>query len=189
MMSKVQVIQTSRLLLRQWRASDFASFAAINADPEVMRYFPAPLTQAESDLMATRCHDLIEERGWGFWVAEELASSQFIGFIGLHIPAATIPCSPCVEVGWRLTKTQWGKGLATEGARAAIKFGFEQLSFSEIVSFTSIQNTRSEAVMQRLGMRRDPITFAHPSIPKNHWLSEHCLYRIQNSAQQAEHLA
>jgi RimJ/RimL family protein N-acetyltransferase len=176
-MVKVHELHTERLLLRQWKASDSAAFAALNADPGVMRYFPALLGRAESDSMAARCSQFIREHGWGLWAAEELASGDFIGFIGLHRTAADLPCAPCVEVGWRLAERFWGRGLATEGARAALQFAFKQLDLAEVVSFTSIRNLRSEAVMQRLGMRRDPSTFAHPSIPAGHWLSEHCLYR------------
>ncbi|MDO9435224.1 GNAT family N-acetyltransferase [Hydrogenophaga sp.] len=171
-------IRTDRLLLRQWRQDDLAPFAALNADPEVMRYFPALLSREESDGMAHRCGDLIEARGWGFWAVQEQATGAFIGFIGLHTPAPELPCSPCVEVGWRLLKSSWGKGLATEGAAASLRYAFDTLKLAEVVSFTSVHNLRSEAVMQRLGMQRDPSTFAHPSLPRGHWLSEHCLYRL-----------
>jgi RimJ/RimL family protein N-acetyltransferase len=173
-------IRTARLLLRQWRQRDLKPFAVLNADPEVMRYFPGLLSQLESDGMAHRCKDLIEQRGWGFWAAEEQATGDFIGFIGLHAPAAELPCSPCVEVGWRLMKTHWGMGLATEGAAASLQYAFQQLNLPEVVSFTSIHNLKSEAVMQRLGMQRDTSTFAHPSMPRHHWLSEHCLYRLSS---------
>ena len=171
-------IRTERLVLRQWQKSDLAAFALLNADPEVMRYFPALLSRSESDAIALRCQDLIAERGWGFWAAQELETKTFIGFMGLHIPAAALPCSPCVEIGWRLAKPHWHKGFATEGAKACLEYAFQSLNLPEVVSFTSIHNANSEAVMKRLGMRRDPSTFAHPSIPQGHWLSEHCLYRL-----------
>ena len=171
-------LRTARLLLRPWRQSDLAPFAALNADPEVMRYFPSTLSREASDGMAHRCRDLIEQRGWGLWAAQELATGEFVGFIGLHTPAPELPCSPCVEVGWRLLKSRWGMGLATEGAAAALSFAFRTLDLTEVVSFTSVHNLRSEAVMQRLGMKRDELTFAHPSLPHDHWLSEHCLYRV-----------
>ena len=174
----MEEIRTARLLLRQWKPCDLAPFAALNADPEVMRYFPATLNRETSDGMAHRCRDLIEQRGWGFWAAEEQATGEFIGFIGLHTPAAELPCSPCVEVGWRLVKSHWGMGLATEGAAASLNHAFEKLNLPEVVSFTSIHNLKSEAVMRRLGMRRDKSTFAHPFIPRDHWLSTHCLYRL-----------
>ena len=174
-------LRTARLLLRQWKQSDLEPFAALNADPEVMRYFPETLSRQESDSMALRCRDLIEERSWGFWAAEELATGEFVGFIGLHVPAAVLPCSPCVEVGWRLGKKHWGHGFATEGARECLDFAFTELRLAEVVAFTSVQNVRSESVMQRLGMQRDSLTFIHPSLPDAHWLSEHCLYRAHCS--------
>jgi len=174
------MLETKRLLLRQWCAADLPSFAQLNADPEVMRFFPALLRRTESDQMAQRCANLIAERGWGFWAAEERASGAFIGFIGLHIPTAALPFQPCVEVGWRLARPWWGQGLATEGAVAALDFAFSRLALCEVVAFTAVANQRSEAVMQRLGMRRDLATFAHPALPEGHWLHEHCLYRIQS---------
>lgn len=174
----MEEIRTARLLLRPWRPCDLEPFAALNADPEVMRYFPATLSRDESDGMAHRCQSLIAQRGWGFWATEEQATGEFIGFIGLHTPAAELPCSPCVEVGWRLRQSHWGMGLATEGATASLSFAFQKLNLPEVVSFTSVHNLRSAAVMQRLGMQRDKSTFAHPSLPRDHWLSEHCLYRL-----------
>lgn len=137
--------------------------------------------RAESDALALRRQAQIAQRGWGFWVAEEKAGGALVGMVGLHVPAANLPCSPCVEVGWRLARAHWGKGYATEGA-AALRLAFEVLGLEEVVSFTSIHNTRSEAVMQRLGMRRDAATFLHPALPADHSLAEHCLYRIQASA-------
>ncbi len=190
--TKVQELPTERLILRPWRAQDFSPFAALNADPEVMRYFPATLSRAESDAMTLRCQSLIEERGWGFWAAEETSTGAFIGMIGLHTPEANLPCSPCVEVGWRLAKAHWGQGYATEGAAAALRFAFLVLGLKEVVSFTALPNTPSQAVMRRLGMRRDEATFQHPALPKGHRLAEHCLYRVSaapelSSVKQSDH--
>lgn len=172
-------LETPRLYLRQWQEADLPSFAALNADPEVMRYFPAPLDRAGSDAIARRCQTLIAARGWGFWAVEEKASARFIGFAGLHCPTAALSFQPCVEIGWRFARDAWGRGLATEAARAALAFGFQSLGLAEIVAFTSIHNRRSEAVMARLGMRRDPATFLHPGLAPGHWLGEHCLYRLK----------
>ncbi len=172
-------IETDRIRLRQWREEDFAPFAALTADLEVMRYFPTTLSAEESAALAGRYRDLIAERGWGFWAAEEKASGDFMGFIGLHIPTAPLSFAPCVEIGWRLARKWWGQGLATEGARGALEFGFRELDLDEIVSFTALVNHRSEAVMRRLGMRRDS-TFEHPFVPPGHVLREHCLYRLAN---------
>lgn len=170
--------ETDRLRLRQWRATDRKPFAEINADERVMEFFPATLDRAASDVMADRCASLIAERGWGFWATELKSSGQFIGFVGLHIPTAELPFSPCVEVGWRLGFQYRGKGYATEAAQGALRVGFERLNLPEIVSFTAVANLRSRAVMERLGMREAPGTFEHPHVPAGSALRVHCLYRL-----------
>ncbi len=169
--------ETERLRLRQWCATDREPFAALNADPKVMEFFPALLTRAESDAMADRYQALIAERGWGFWAVEARTTRKFIGFVGLHTSAPELPLSPCVEVGWRLAAKHWGKGFATEAARGALRVGFERLGLLEIVSFTAVGNIRSRAVMERLGMLETE-TFEHPKIPIGHTLRKHCLYRL-----------
>lgn len=167
--------ETKRLCLRQWKSTDREPFAALNADPRVMACFPKSLTRAESDALAERCETLIQARGWGFWAAELKESQQFIGFVGLYIPAAELPCSPCVEIGWRLAFPYWGRGLATEAAQGALQVGFGVLGLAEIVSFTAVSNARSRAVMERLGMRESG-TFEHPHVEGS--LRLHCLYRL-----------
>lgn len=171
---------TTRLLLRQWRSSDRAPFAELNADPRVMEFFPSRLTREQSDAMADRCETLISERGWGLWAVELKASGSFIGYVGLHVPAAELPFSPCTEVGWRLAYDYWGHGYATEAARAALSVGFELLGLQEIVSFTAVVNVRSRAVMQRLGMKESGF-FEHPSVPAGSFLRKHCLYCTRNA--------
>ncbi|WP_395025665.1 GNAT family N-acetyltransferase [Comamonas odontotermitis] len=171
--------RTPRLQLRQWHARDRDAFAAMVADPEVMRYFPAPLTRAQSDAMADKCEALIAERGWGIWAVERLADQQFIGFVGLHVPQPDLPFSPCVEIAWRLAQHAWHQGFATEAARAALTIGFGPLQLAEIVAFTTQTNTPSQAVMQRLGMERDSAgDFDHPALPAGHPLRPHVLYRL-----------
>ncbi len=169
---------TERLRLRPWRASDAAPFATLNADPEVMAFFPAMLRRAESDAMLSRLQAQIMARGWGFWAAERRDTGEFIGFVGLQVPLAPLPFSPCVEIGWRLARAHWGKGYATEAARAALRVGFERLALREIVSFTAVVNLRSRAVMERLGMQAAAETFEHPSVPEGSPLRTHCLYRL-----------
>jgi RimJ/RimL family protein N-acetyltransferase len=171
-------LETPRLLLRQWRAADREPFAALNADPIVMAHFPAPLTREASDTMADRCERLIAERGWGAWAAEIKATGEFIGFVGLNIPRSDLPISPCVEILWRLAHAYWRQGFATEAARATLHIGFEVLKLPEIVSFTVPSNTRSRAVMERLGMQMDTDTFEHPGVPEGHVLRTHCNYRL-----------
>jgi RimJ/RimL family protein N-acetyltransferase len=169
--------ETERLRLRQWKPADHAPFAALNADPKVMEFFPSPLTRIESDAMANRCQLLIEERVWGFWATESKVTQEFIGFVGLHIPSAELPFSPCVEVGWRLAVNHWGKGFASEAAKGALHVGFQLLGLREIVSFTTLRNLRSRAVMERLGMR-ESCTFEHPKVSQGSGLRTHCLYRL-----------
>jgi RimJ/RimL family protein N-acetyltransferase len=170
--------ETQRLLLRQWRAADREPLAALNADPIVMAHFPARLTREESDAMADLCERLIADRGWGAWATEIKATGQFIGFVGLHIPQDDLPVSPCVEILWRLAQAHWRNGFATEAARGALHIGFEVLRLPEIVSFTVPSNTRSRAVMHRLGMQMDAATFEHPGVPEGHVLRTHCNYRL-----------
>jgi RimJ/RimL family protein N-acetyltransferase len=170
--------ETERLRLRQWCAGDRAPFAALNADPRVMAFFPSPLDRFASDAMADRCEALIALHGWGFWAAETKHDRAFIGFVGLHVPIVALPFSPCVEVGWRLAFEQWGKGLATEAARGALRVGFEQLRLSEIVAFTAVLNARSRRVMERLGMQETTTGFEHPALPAGSPFRTHCLYRL-----------
>lgn len=175
---------TARLLLRQWRPSDRSPFAALNADPRVMEFFPSRLTREESDAMADRCESLIDERGWGLWAVELKADRSFIGFVGLGVPTARLPFSPCTEVGWRLAFDYWGHGFATEAAREALRIGFEVLKLEEIVSFTAVANRRSRAVMERLGMQEGG-SFEHPSVPVGSPLREHSLYRLRRTSYDA----
>ncbi|AWH88937.1 GNAT family N-acetyltransferase [Limnobaculum parvum] len=177
-MPKPIELDTQRLRLRQWQPKDRAPFAELNADPEVMKYFPTTLDRATSDAMADRCQSLIAERGWGLWAVELKSDGQFIGFVGLNIPTNELPFSPCVEISWRLANAFWGQGYATEAAKHVLQVGFEQLELPEIVAFTTIANQRSRAVMEKLGMTRTPDDFEHPALAEGHPLRKHCLYRI-----------
>jgi RimJ/RimL family protein N-acetyltransferase len=119
----------------------------------------------------------IEERGWGNWALEVIGGETFVGFTGLSVPSFEAHFMPCTEIGWRLARSAWGRGFATEAARAALDFGFGELGLAEIVSFTALGNARSIAVMERLGMRRDG-EFDYPRFPDGHRLRRHVLYRI-----------
>ncbi|MGL4744644.1 MAG: GNAT family N-acetyltransferase [Dermatophilaceae bacterium] len=170
--------RTARLLLRQWRAADREPFAALNADAEVMRHFPSTLDRAASDALVDREQAAIDERGWGLWALERVADGAFLGVTGLAVPRHPLPCQPCVEVGWRLTRHAWGNGYATEAAGEALRVAFAELRLDEVVSFTSVGNVRSRAVMGRLDMTRDPDgDFDHPALPAGHPLQRHVLYR------------
>lgn len=152
-----------------------------------MEFFPKPLSRSESDALADKCRATIAARGWGLWAVELRGSGAFIGFVGLQISSARLPFTPCVEVGWRLARAYWGKGLATEAAQAALEVGFGRLDLVEIVSFTTIGNYRSRAVMERLHMVPDAETFDHPEVPPESGQREHCLYRLHRPAWESEH--
>ena len=177
-MTELIEFETERLRLRQWIETDRELFARLCGDPQVMEFYPNILDRAASDAMVDRLQALIAERGWGLWAVELKADKQFIGYVGLHVPKADLPFSPCVEIGWRLAFSYWGKGYATEAARGALDVGFDRLNLPEIVSFTTILNRRSRAVMERLGMNLDAETFEHPSLPVGYSLCEHYLYRL-----------
>lgn len=176
----VQVIEptTNRIRLRQWAPRDRRPFAAMSADPQVMAYFPSTLSKSESDAIADHCEATITANGWGVWVAELLDTDEFIGIIGLNVPQADLPCSPCVEVLWRLARPYWGHGYATEAAGGALQAGFQAIGLDEIVSFTVPGNLRSRAVMERLHMHDSGVSFDHPEVPEPSNLRKHCLYRI-----------
>lgn len=170
---------TERLLLREWRAEDHAPFAALNADPQVMLYLNGPLNRRQSDVVAERIKAHFAEHGFGVWAIELPGLADFIGFCGLAKPRFTAHFTPCVEIGWRLARSYWGNGYATEAARRALKAGFEDFALTGIFSFTVPENRRSRAVMERLGMRSDPADdFDHPFVPKGDPLCRHKLYRL-----------
>jgi RimJ/RimL family protein N-acetyltransferase len=177
-MPETVTLRTDRLLLRPWRAEDRLSFAALNADTEVMRYFPSTLTRAESDAQADHIEQMLDNQGWGLWAVEVLGDAPFIGLIGLNRADTTLGY-PVVEVGWRLASPFWGRGYATEGARAALRYGFEEIVLPDIVAFTSTGNAASRRVMTKLGMLHEPAEdFDHPRLTAASPLLRHVLYRI-----------
>ena len=176
------ILTTARLRLRQWREEDLAPFAALNADPQVMEFFPKALTRAESDAVAGRIREHFARHGFGFWAVEAPGVADLVGFVGLAVPSFEAHFTPCVEMGWRLAREHWGRGYATEAAMAALAFGFETLALKEIVAFTVPANIASRRVMGRLGMRRSPADdFEHPALPEGHPLRAHVLYRLRRA--------
>ena len=162
-MRRFDVVTTDRLVMRRWREGDREPFAELNGDPETLVFFPATLTRAESDALVDRMESDFEERGYGLWAVEVIDGPKFIGYVGLWDAFFEAPFTPAVEVGWRLARSAWGNGYATEGAKAAVTYGFEKIGLTEIVSFTATQNVRSRAVMERIGMTRDDSgDFDHP---------------------------
>ncbi|SEO65665.1 GNAT family N-acetyltransferase [Aquisalimonas asiatica] len=170
------MITTERLILRQWGDEDLQPFAQMCGDKDVMEFFPKLLTEEESYSMGRHIKSLIAERGWGFWAVEIPGQSQFIGFVGLHTPKESMPFSPCVEVGWRLAKRYWGMGYATEAAHESLRYAFTHLGVDEVVSFATVRNIRSQAVMRKVGMSYVR-NFRHPDLEPSNPLCEHVLYK------------
>ena len=170
-------LRTERLMLRRWRESDLDPWAAMNADPEVREHFGDLLSREQSAASIASFEADLAERGWGWWAVEVPATGEFIGFCGLD-PVDDNMSFTGVEIGWRLTRSAWGHGYATEGARACLAFGFDTLELAEIVAVTSTTNERSQAVMRRIGMTHDAgADFDHPEVPEGP-LRRHVLYRI-----------
>jgi RimJ/RimL family protein N-acetyltransferase len=166
--------------MRRWRPEDLDPFAAMNADPAVMEHFFAGVaTREQTSDFIDRIEREFEERGFGLWAIEVRGRADFVGFVGLHEVQFEAHFTPAVEVGWRLAAAHWHRGYATEAARAAVAFGFDQVRLPEIVSFTNVANLRSQAVMERIGMVRDPLgDFEHPRVPNGHPIRPHVLYRF-----------
>lgn len=178
----MKVIETDRLILRTWKKEDADAYWRINQDPKVIEFLLGSMTKEQVELFMQNCNKGFEERQFCLFAVELKASNEMIGFIGLSIPQWDAPFMPAVEVGWRLGSQYWGKGYATEGAKAVLDYGFHTIGLTEIVSFTTASNLPSIRVMQKIGMKRDiKDDFAHPKLALQHPLSKHVLYRIQKS--------
>lgn len=172
-------IRTERLVLRDWTDDDLEPFAELNSDPEVMRYFRAPLNRTQSDAFAERIRAGLRENGWGLWAVEVIGGAPFIGFVGLIWQVFEAHFTPAVEVGWRLARPAWGHGYAPEAARAALEVAFGRVGLDEVVSITTVTNLPSRRVMEKIGMSRDPADdFEYPNLEEGHPLRPHVLYRI-----------
>jgi RimJ/RimL family protein N-acetyltransferase len=175
-------IETERLILRAWHDEDAEPFAALNADPRVMEFFPKLLTRAESDKLMTWMRAFVDEHGYGPYAVEEKNTRDFLGYIGICPVPFEAAFVPATEIGWRLARSSWGRGYASEGARAVVGQALGRLGFAALVSFTAEWNMRSRRVMEKIGMTRDPNgDFLHPSLPPAHKLAPHVLYRIEAS--------
>lgn len=172
-------IETEHLLLREWLPEDLPFFAAINQDPKVMECLLRAMTEAETAAMIEKIQKHFKQHGFGLFACILKQTSNCIGLVGLNIPEFIAHFTPCVEIGWRLSSEAWGKGYATEAAKAVLKAGFEQFNLQEIVAFTVPSNKRSIRVMEKIGMTRDLNgDFDHPKVPNDHPLKTHILYRI-----------
>jgi RimJ/RimL family protein N-acetyltransferase len=175
---RFDVLRTDRLVLRRWRTADREPFAAMNADPEVMRYFPAPLDQAGSDALVDRIEARFGQQGFGLWAVEIAGTAEFIGFTGLNpVPDGVPGAGGGMEVGWRLARHAWHQGYATEAARAAVDVAFSGAGLAELWSITAVRNAPSQAVMRRLGMT-PYARFEHPDVAAGHPLRPHVAYRL-----------
>ncbi|UVJ43421.1 GNAT family N-acetyltransferase [Pseudomonas sp. LS1212] len=181
-MNPILELESARLLLRQWHDDDLPEFAALCADPQVMRYFPAPLSRLETAALIGRIRGHFAEYGFGLWALERKDTGAFIGLTGLLHVGFDAPFTPAVEIGWRLARRHWGLGFASEAAWTCLRCAFGQLGLEEVVSFTSQSNLPSQKVMQAIGMQRDlGGDFDHPRLPADHPLTPHVLYRIDRA--------
>ncbi|MGH8381409.1 GNAT family N-acetyltransferase [Pseudomonas sp.] len=181
-MTPILELQSARLVLRQWQDDDLGEFAAMCADPQVMRYFPAPLTRLESAALIGRIRGHFNEYGFGLWALERKDTGAFIGMTGLLNVNFDADFAPAVEIAWRLARRHWGLGFASEAAWASLRCAFAQLGLEQVVSFTSESNLPSQKVMQAIGMQQDlDASFLHPKLPEDHPLRAHVLYRINRA--------
>jgi RimJ/RimL family protein N-acetyltransferase len=174
-------ILTDRLGLRAWLPTDRARFAMLNTDPRVMEHFVSTLSRERSDVLASQFETTFDRYGFGFWAVEVPGLAAFVGFVGISVPHFQTHFTPCVEIVWRLSAEYWDWGYPTEGARGALRFGFDALRLREIVALTVPGNVRSRRVMEKIGMIHDPADdFDHPLVPEGHPLRRHMLYRVSN---------
>ena len=172
-------LRTERLILRPWRDEDLPAFVAINAHPEVMEHNGGPRSRARSEDAAREVRQHFTDHGFGLWAVELPAVAPFIGFIGLAVSDLEVPFTPCIEIGWRLARAHWGRGYATEGARASLDFGFRELGLDQILSYTAALNLRSQRVMDKIGMVCNHAEdFDFPRVPEGHPHRRSVLYRI-----------
>ena len=169
---------SERLGFRNWVMEDLSEFSEINQDDNVMEYFPAKLSKDETKQFIIRLQDHYKEFGHNFYAVELLTNKELIGFIGLADTRMNLDFTPCKEIGWRLKRSTWNKGLATEGAKRVLEYGFNDLNINEIVSFTAKVNLKSEHIMKKIGMTKVK-EFVHPKIDANHVLNPHVLYKIE----------
>lgn len=176
------MLRAERIILRPWKASDLDAFAALNADPEVMRYFPRVQTRDESAAAIERFQKHIDTHGFGFWAVEHQQTKECLGMLGLSYTTPDLPFDRSVEIGWRLASKHWGQGIAPEGAVVCLDFAFNHLELDEVISFTAKANTPSRRVMEKIGMTRDQgRDFSHPAVDERTGLREHAFYAIQGS--------
>ena len=179
-MDPVNAIETDRWILRTWKDTDLLPFSMMNQDPQVMEFFPAPLSDSETAALMQTIVSFMDQRGFGLFAAETKDTHEFMGFIGFNEPSFSSYFTPCIEIGWRPRSRFWSQGFATEGAKACLTHGFSNLGFDEVVAFTTKMNEKSIHVMKKLGMTYDG-EFEHPNLEAGHRLRTHVLYRISRN--------
>lgn len=178
--SNLTHIETERLILREWQASDHAPFARINADPLIMEYFPRLLDETDTEKLIERFQKHFKKYGYGFYAVELKQTHEFIGFVGINHVGNDMPFAPAVEIAWRLDYEYWGQGYATEAALAVLKRAFIDIGLKEVVAYSVFDNTRATHVIEKLGMKRDlKADFSYPKLPDDHPMSRHVLYRLK----------
>jgi len=177
-MTKQVAFESERLRFRRWSEADKLPFAQMNADDEVMKYFPNKLTRAASDAFIGRIEKHFEEFGYGLWAVEVKETGVFIGYIGFYQATFEADFTPCIEIGWRLSRESWNEGYATEGAKACLDYGFKELKFSEVYSFTSVINIKSINVMKKIGLEKVG-EFNHPRLEQGNPLRAHVVYKLE----------
>jgi ribosomal-protein-alanine N-acetyltransferase len=171
------IIATPRLFLRKWRAADVPIYVQMNQNKDVMQFFPGFYTEEETMQQLQNTEQTMQIYGYSLYALERRDTGQFIGFTGFAHPSFQAHFTPCVEIGWRIHPQHWQKGFATEAAKACLQYGFRELGFTTIYSFTSIHNLPSERIMQKIGMHKQGF-FNHPNIADGHKLQLHVLYKI-----------
>ena len=181
MMITMKPIETERLILREWKDTDILPFYEMGQDPRVMEYFPSLWTMEMVKDFISRMKIQLVEKNYTLWAVEEKKAQQFIGFVGLNEPTWEAAFTPCIEIGWRIAFSFWGKGYASEAAKAVLDYSFNELELLELVSFTVTNNLRSRKVMERIGMSRETKDdFLHPKLDPHHPMAPHVLYKIKN---------
>jgi RimJ/RimL family protein N-acetyltransferase len=184
-MTKFDVLETDRLVMRRWRPADREPFAELNGDPQTLLFFPSTLTRAESDALVDRIEARFDANGYGLWALGVKQTGQFIGFTGLSPMPDDVPGAGGTEIGWRMIKDAWHHGYATEAALAARDVAFTDVGLPELWSMTSVLNTPSQAVMRRIGMT-EAARFQHPRVPDGSPLKPHVVYHLASPAKAAE---
>jgi ribosomal-protein-alanine N-acetyltransferase len=176
-------IRTARLVLRRWREADFAPYAAMQADPQVRRFFERPLSLEEGLEDGRRHAADFDRNGFDLWVLELPGEATFAGVAGVRRIGRPMPFSPLVDVGWLLLPAFWGRRYAAEAARAALHDAFTRADLDAVVAYTSARNEPSRKVMRRLGMSRDPVEdFDHPFHGETSPVRRQVLYRLTRDA-------